>query len=730
MNVVTDSRIVPFVDSQAQLLAGLAMVDLRVRWAVVRARAGGLDPHDEFRGLYVSDEQIDQLLTCEIGQHLWLRSSGLSSNGATGNGHTISWPEQISQVRRQWQAQTRAGREQGVVMRLDDLAQAFALTLEEVEAFLLALAPELDPRYAQIYAYLQDDVTRKRPSIDLILNLLTDNFGQKLSQRRLLCDNGRLLQARLLERSGDDQPLLGQTVRPYAHVVEYLLGDNLLDARLDGLAQLLPTSDLPAPTRIPAALLARLKEAVAAAESPPFFLFQGRYGSGRREAALHLAHSSRQSLLAADLQAIASRGEEAADLITCLLRDGRLYQATLYLTHWSALLQDGQLPPALLDAFLAYPHTIIAADRVEWQPTNRPRSRHIFTVSLANVDFNGRLQSWQSHLGANPDLDLTAVATHFRFSPGQIEDAIATARDLARWQGEPLNTGHLFAASRHHSNQNLATLASKIQPRYTWDDIVLPADTLKQLREMVNTVRQRPTVYGRWGFDRKLALGKGLNALFAGESGTGKTMSADIMAGELGLDLYKVDLSTLVSKYIGETEKNLDRIFTEAATSNAILFFDEADAIFGKRSEVKDSHDRYANIEISYLLQRMEAYDGVVILATNLRANLDEAFTRRLHFAIEFPFPTVVDRVRIWQVNFPPETPLGPDIDFNLLAERYPITGGNIRNVILAAAFLAAEMASPVTMAHLLHAARREYQKIGRLIDDRLFAPPGGNDDS
>jgi SpoVK/Ycf46/Vps4 family AAA+-type ATPase len=238
---------------------------------------------------------------------------------------------------------------------------------------------------------------------------------------------------------------------------------------------------------------------------------------------------------------------------------------------------------------------------------------------------------------------------------------------------------------------------------------------------MVNTVYQRPTVYGQWGFDRKLALGKGLNALFAGESGTGKTMAADIIAGELGLDLYKIDLSSVVSKYIGETEKNLDKIFTEASTSNAILFFDEADAIFGKRSEVKDSHDRYANIETGYLLQRMEMFDGVVILATNLRANLDEAFTRRLHFAIEFPFPEPSDRERIWRVTFPPETPIAPDADLKLLAERFRLAGGAIRNIVLAAAFLAAESGQSVGMSHLLHATRREYQKMGRLIDERLF---------
>ncbi|MEI2612130.1 MAG: ATP-binding protein [Candidatus Promineifilaceae bacterium] len=299
---------------------------------------------------------------------------------------------------------------------------------------------------------------------------------------------------------------------------------------------------------------------------------------------------------------------------------------------------------------------------------------------------------------------------------------MATARDLASWRNEPLTEQDLFVASRAHSNQNLGTLATKIKPRYDWTDIILPYDTLNQLREMVNQVRQKPIVYGRWGFDRKLALGKGLHALFAGESGTGKTMAADIMAGELGLDLYKVDLSSLVSKYIGETEKNLDRIFTEAATSNAILFFDEADAIFGKRSEVKDSHDRYANIEISYLLQRMEAYDGVVILATNLRANMDDAFTRRLHFAIEFPYPDVSDRERIWRINFPVETPLAESVDWFELARRFRLAGGNIRNIILAAAFLAAEHDESVGMVHLLHATRREYQKMGRLIDERLFA--------
>jgi SpoVK/Ycf46/Vps4 family AAA+-type ATPase len=285
-----------------------------------------------------------------------------------------------------------------------------------------------------------------------------------------------------------------------------------------------------------------------------------------------------------------------------------------------------------------------------------------------------------------------------------------------------VTTSELYAACRQQSGQKLNTLARQIQPRYTWTDIILPRDQFEQLREICSYVKHYHTVYGEWGFGRKLSLGKGLNVLFAGPSGTGKTMAAEIMANELGLDLYRIDLSAIVSKYIGETEKNLERIFTEAQTSNAILFFDEADALFGKRSEVRDSHDRYANIEIAYLLQRMEEYDGVVILATNLRKNMDEAFARRMHFAVEFPMPEEADRHRIWQGVFPGEAPLAEDIDLIFLARQFKISGGNIKNIALSAAFLAAADGGAIAMENLIHAAKREYQKMGKLCTETDFA--------
>ena len=709
-----------FEDSLDQLLAGLAYTDLRVRWAVTRARHAGLNPDDEYRGLYISDEQIDQLLQDGVGQTFW------HANGHAANGQPAG-RDVLARARATWTARTALSREVGCSMRLDWVARSFGLSEQEVDALLLVVAPDLDPRYERIFAYLQDDITRKRPTVDLVLNLLTDSFREKLALRRLFSADGRLVSSRLLTLVADgaarEPGLLSHFLRPATVLIDYLLGEQPVDAQLAGVATLLSVDSFERSPRVPQSLA---DELLASAGAQPLYAFIGSYGVGRRAAAHGLAHAQDRPLLLIDAAALSAAELDTEEGLALALRDGQLLDAVVYFSDWDPLLKDGVPPPALLDALLAYPGIVIVSGNQMWQPAGRRadhttlRDRPIYLVSFPDADYDTRLRMWRHHVD-DPDLPLDLVANNFRFTPGQIEDAVATARDLASWAGQPLADTHLFAASRAHSNQRLGALATKIRPRYGWNDIILPADTFMQLKEMVSMVRQRGIVYYQWGFDRKLALGKGLYALFAGEPGTGKTMSAEIMARELGLDLYKVDLSTLVSKYIGETEKNLDKIFTEAATSNAILFFDEADAIFGKRSEVKDSHDRYANIEISYLLQRMESYDGIVILATNLRANMDEAFTRRLHFAIEFPFPEPVDRERIWRVTFPKDTPLAETIEYHVLAERFRIAGGNIKNIILAAAFLAAEEGTSVSMAHLFHAARREYQKMGRLIEDRMF---------
>lgn len=705
-----------FQDTFGHLATGLAYIDLRIRWAVTRARVHGLNPDDEFRGLYISDDQVDALLGQELGASLWPSPNGQMPE-------LVQWPLAIEKARQAWLETVFAD---GAPKRpFQQLAHAFQLSPNELDILLLALATELDPRYERLYAYLQDDITKKRPSINLLLDILTDKFQEKLQLRKLFSKESPLIAEKLLicdAEAGQSEPtLLSQFVRPAPPIVAFLLGQTMLDDALHDMAAFVDTAvsqDEATIAHLPIGSLLRIWP------ETPLVGVTGAYGAGAFALAHQMSHLTGQPLLHVRAAALAQSELGLAEGMRLVLRNGRLHQATLFIDQWDSLLHESRPKEAIFKQLLAYPHPIIVAGKQPWQPRYRTAPRRLVQLTLTIPQPEQRLRIWQQQFAQTSstptELDFQAVAHHFRFTPGQIRDAVNTAIDLALWREEAVTLDHLLLASRTHSNQKLSTLATKITPRYGWDDIVLPADTLAQLHEMVNTIEQQVTVYNQWGFGHKLAVGKGLKALFAGEPGTGKTMSADILAHELGLDLYKIDLSTVVDKYIGETEKNIGRIFDEAATSNAILFFDEADSLFSKRSEVKDSHDRNANIQTGYLLQRMEAFDGVVILATNLRSNIDEAFTRRLHFVVEFPFPELDDRERIWRVTFPEKTPLA-DIDFHLLAQRFRLAGGNIRNIVLAAAFLAAKDGSTVQMHHILHAARREYQKMGRLIKEALF---------
>ncbi|HEX8852892.1 MAG TPA: ATP-binding protein, partial [Pyrinomonadaceae bacterium] len=351
-------------------------------------------------------------------------------------------------------------------------------------------------------------------------------------------------------------------------------------------------------------------------------------------------------------------------------------------------------------------------------------------VALDSPEIEERALLWQTLAAERgcfaADVDWQELAGKFRLTPGQIERAFISALNgahLRAGRAHVVESEDLYAACRAQSNQRLGTLARKLKLRHQWSDLVVPPNAHAQLRELCAQMKHRAKVFGAWGFGRALGVREGICALFYGPSGTGKTMAVEIIARELGLDAYKIDLSTVVSKYIGETEKNLNRIFKEAETSNAILFFDEADALFGKRSEVKDAHDRYANIEINFLLQRVEEFDGMVILATNLRKNIDDAFFRRVSLAVEFPFPEEGERFLIWQRHFPQAAPVDEDVDFDFLASRLNVAGGNIKNIAVNAAFMAAENSGRIHMRHLIRAARREYEKIGRMCTEMEFSP-------
>jgi hypothetical protein len=524
-------------------------------------------------------------------------------------------------------------------------------------------------------------------------------------------------------RTPASAPLLAHVLHADESLVTWLLGHYRPHTMLaEHLSIHHPPKDIP-----PAFISEELGEALAAIAGG-LTLFHGPDADIQRAAAAILAREQGLLLMIVDLEKLIGDEHLAPRrAVQLALRDALLINAMPMLMGWDACLVEDTTPPDLMYLLAGFPGSAVVAGQVHWVPKGTPRSRPIVAVSFPVPDYAQRRQLWGHFARGAADVQgdtFAALAGQFALTSGQIRDAVATARDYAAKRAssgaqEPVVTAEdLFAAARAHSNPRLAKLATKITPRYDWSDIILPDDQLSLLHEIIDTIRGRPQVLDAWGLEQKLASSRGVTVLFSGPPGTGKTMGAQIIAKELGLDLYRIDLSTVVSKYIGETEKNIERIFREAEQSNAILFFDEADALFGKRSEVRDSHDRYANIEVSYLLQRMEAYDGVTILATNLRGNLDEAFTRRLQFAVSFPFPEAGDRLHIWETLYPRDVPQAQDIDLTFLAERFKLAGGNIRNILVSAAYLAAADGGTLTMPHLLHSTRRELQKMGRLVNE------------
>lgn len=721
--------------SLSHLLVELGRIDLLIRRQVQRWQAAGQNPDDAFRGLYISDGEAAALLERPMGSN-WGASVLLAENIEQAYDQALRDAEQQSE---RLAAQAKA---RGEDLRLHKLADSLGLDAFARDAFLICGLGSFDLRYERLFGYLQDDVTRKRPGVNLVLDLLCPPGVDRLQWLPRFGDDQPLGYWGLLERSteaGRSGTLLSQNLQADESVVAWLLGQYRPNPEISGVVKLrqpeVGAENQPEDDQVRA--LNEQLQTVYQAGKPPVIAFYGLDQISQEMAALRFAARRQRPLLIVQMaQIVGGNGGEDQQLsqagprlLRLALRDAMLHDAIPFLAGWDACLTDGLAQPALLAEVLAFSGLVILSGRNGWRSGGANGPRHMLWMNFPMPAYAQRRSLWAHYLHqALPTGQVTealletwqvdSLAGQFALSTSQIRDAIGFARDRAVQKGAELHSSDLFAAARLYSNPRLSSLANKITPRFVWLDIILPGDQIAMLRELVNTVRMRPRVLDEWGVGKKLVASRGITALFAGPPGTGKTMAAEVIAAELGLDLYKIDLSTIISKYIGETEKNLERIFNEAEASNAILFFDEADALFGKRSEVRDSHDRYANIEISYLLQRMEAYDGVTILATNLRANLDEAFTRRLQFAVDFPFPEEADRLRIWETLFPRDVPRGADVDFRLLARRFKLAGGNIRNILVSAAYLAASDRGVVMMSHLLHGTRRELQKMGRLVGE------------
>jgi hypothetical protein len=686
---------------EAELLRLRILLERRVLWLRQQWRR---DPLAAYHGAVISDQQADSLFAGEDreAEHAFYESDARAQS--------------LTRALKNAEEQKRALLEESR-SPVETIAGLFRLSRFECDVLLMALAAEIDPAFERLYAYAQDDAARRYVTPHLAVSLLcSDEVETALAS---FLPGGVLRRYALISMDDGDSAtgLVSRALRIDERITQYLLGVDRLDERV--AAVLLPVG--------PAA---QTPKGIEAANQLTNLLMAP--GGPSRWKALHLSGPPD-----AGKRAVAAAVCERLGLRLCAVDSARLHASgsrreLLMLMERDAIL-SGVVYHFDLDRPSAGEREQLAGDLARFGilyitgSRERRQAGAVLSMEIAPPDSQMQVGLWQEQLtGCAAEVSeetIAYVVEQFHFGPAHIASTIETAHQLAALRAgdsaAAIIEDDLWRACRMQSGRELDELAQRIHPCHDWNDLILPRDTFHQLREVVAQVANRAFVYERWGFGRKLNRGRGVAALFAGQSGTGKTLAAEVLAEHLRLDLYRIDLSAVVSKYIGETEKNLRRVFEAAERCGAVLLFDECDALFARRSEVKDSLDRYANLEVNYLLQRMEDYHGLAVLATNRRDMIDDAFLRRLRFIIEFPFPDSKQRSRIWQSMFPHEAPLH-DIDFEALA-RLEIPGGNIRNIAFNAAFQAAADGSAITMLHVMRAARREYQKISKLMREAEF---------
>jgi hypothetical protein len=678
--------------SLAHLLGRIAALQASVQACVAARRAADPGLDDPFRGLYLGDDDIDRVLAAVVPRP--------------------APAAEAAEIRARADEAAAAAATGGADIRLRRLARDAGLDAADEDLLVAALAPDVDHRFERLYGYLHDDVTRRRASVGVALEL-TGLHPAHAPARDRLGPRGALVTAGIVEVDDPDRPFLTRALRVPDRVAAHLLGSDTPDpvvadllvpavplevADDGGLARYL--ADSRHPTRGEPPLLVYVAEEAGA--------------GGRSFAATALATAGRPAVIA-DLERFGSDPPPAtlAAAARALGREALLAGAVLVAGPVDHLAERG---PELVRTLAELDVPLVLTGRRHWEPAWARRVP--ITVTAPAPPAAERARLWRAHLDGlvATGVDPADATAQFRLTPEQVADAATAAVGQARLAGAAVDAAGLRKGARSRNGAGLERKARRIEPGVGWDDLVLPPAALEGLWDLALRVHHRDLVLSEWGMRPGGGRGRGVTALFAGDSGTGKTMSAEVIAGHLGLDLYVIDLATVVDKYVGETEKNLERVFGEADGVNGVLLFDEADAIFGKRSEVRDAHDRYANIEVAYLLQRMETFDGLAILTTNLRANLDDAFTRRLDAIVDFPLPDEDHRRLLWERCLGPTVPTAGDVDLDFCARQFELAGGHIRSITLTAAYLAAGRGEPIGMADLMAATQREYRKLGRLL--------------
>ena len=635
-----------------------------------------------------------------------------------------------------------------------ELVARFGLDAFERDVILLALAPSLELRFRRYFSLLRDEPFKGELDVDLALGLLGGGTAERIRNRRYFASDAPLLRHHLISldrhriEMGDSFLSLG--IRLPHRVLSWLLGEHDLDASMQGFTQLLEPDVTFDEVVLSAPVLGsiramvhnhaeylqtlrdwRLDERITYGRGI-VLLFVGPPGTGKTMTAKAIASELGMRLLLVDPQQIFDLKRPIEDNLSELFREARLQNAVVFFDECEGLLGrrlQGNPHVSIILSAIEHYDGIIALSTNQPQLLDEALDRRVlYRLAFENPSVSLRKRIWQVHLPegvpVGDDVDIDLLARQYDFSGGYIKNAVLVAinRALTREERPPrLYHEDLDVAARTQLRARLNEYAERHLTPLRLGDLILPDETASQVQEILNAARSRSIVFQEWGFGNKLSKGKGLSALFDGEPGTGKTLCAEILAAELGLTLYRINVANVVSKYIGETEKNLTRIFKEADQSHCLLLFDEADSLFSQRTDVKSVHDKYSNMEINVLLQLMERYEGLVVLTTNLKKSIDKAFERRLSFKVHFPFPEPDLRARIWKHLIPSQAPLHGDIDYRLMAKGFELSGGSIKNAIVRAAYRAASQGRSIGMEDFVDAAKYECQAAGKLY--RLYDP-------
>ncbi|TVR60028.1 MAG: ATP-binding protein [Gemmatimonadales bacterium] len=695
---------IPYGSDQEYLDDVLALASLRLHREVLLTRAlRGEGRQESFLGLFLTDREVETLLSEIHGVGAPDPRTGAVAAGAV--------EARLAAHARTVEARVRATPHALPPQRL---AEHFGLSNVQSDLILYLFAAEVDQRFGRVYGYLHDDVGRKRLSGALAYRLLGRAVGSLARFRALLHPRSPLVRERLMvvgeEGTGEGLPLMERPLSIEDPVVDLLLGSPRMDRSLTGLLEVVEIPPEPGYRSSVEALRRALPETGGTVAL-----------SLTRDADGDLWAATLGEVLGLRVLAMDWRGMEGIDgprrrtLMDRALREARLHGGLLHLRHLEDA-ADGalrELAPLL--------RGVVCLSSRRDRPWSEVGLR-VLEVAPPPLSVEARSRHWARALNGGVPV-ARALATAYPFPVRDMETAVRSSVELSGARDDAELEAAASAACRRLAARRMEGAATRVHTPFRFTDLVLPESTMELLEELVLHHRHSATVLDDWGLARRFHQSRGSSTLFVGPSGTGKTMAASVVANELGLELFRVDLSGVVSKYIGETEKNLERVFDAASRSRVVLFIDEADALFGKRSEVKDAHDRYANIEVSFLLQKMEEYDGIAVLASNLGQNIDEAFLRRIRAVIDFPMPDAPHRLRLWERLHASDAPVHDDVDLPFLAERFELSGGHIRNCILSGAVHAAAAGSPIGMEHLLRAVGREYAKIGRPISRTAFGP-------